>query len=168
MKPLCLSLAAALPACAASQGGPMDEFKRQAQTISPVNRAIAASDTFFFCKAHPEADRFDALCEICNVDLYADKDLPFNADPDTDAPIVGVKGWATHFYHEYKPRDGDPNPRIAVTGEHASQKFTTRDLRSDAIEALFADANAWCQARGEGEFRVLKNEIETFVGGLPQ
>ena len=168
MKPLSLTLAAALPACAASQMGAMASYKEQALNASPLKREIVASETFYFCREHPNADRFDALCEICNVDFYPDKDLPFNADPDADAPIIGVKGWATHFYHEFKPRDGDPMPRIAVTGERASQKFETTDLSEQAIRALFEDANAWCAARGAGELRVTKNEIAAFVGGLAQ
>lgn len=167
MKRLGVTLAAALPACAASVDSGMDAYKAQAINASPLKREIAASTTFYFCKAHPEPDRYDALCEICNVDLYADKDLPFNADLDTDAPIVGVKGWATHIYHEYKPWGDDAAPRISATGERASQKFETDELNVQAIESLFEEANSWCRDRRKGEFQVQKNEIESFVGGLP-
>lgn len=146
----------------------MADLKAQAVHSSHLTRDIAASNTFYFCGAHPEADRFDALCEACDVNLFADKDLPFNADPDTDAPVVGVKGWATHFYHEYKPWGDDLKPRISVTGERATQKFETSDLSAEAVEALFDEANAWCRSRREGEFQVLKNEIASFVEGLPQ
>ena len=167
MKALPLTLAAILPACAAGADGGMEALKAQAINTSPLEREIAASNTFYFCKEHPNPARFVALCEACSVDFYANKDLPFNADPDTEAPIVGVKGWATHFYHEYKPWDDDPEPRITVTGERAYQKFETDDLTVSAIESLFDEANAWCQDRRAGEFQVLKNEIESFVGGLP-
>ena len=146
----------------------MADLKAQAIHSSPLTRDIAASNTFYFCKRHPEADRFDALCEACDVNVFADKDLPFNADPDTNAPIVGVKGWATHFYHEYQPWGDDPKPRISVTGERATQKFETSDLSAEAVQALFDEANTWCRSRREGEFQVLKNEIASFVQGLPQ
>ena len=162
-----LTLAAALPACAGGADGAMEAYKAQAIGASPLIREIAASNTFYFCKPHPEPDRFVALCEVCNVDLYADKDLPFNADPDTDAPVIGVKGWATHFYHEFKPWDEGTEPRISVTGERATQKFETNELTTPAIEAVFEAANGWCQARRSGEFQILKNEIESFVGRLP-
>lgn len=155
-----------LVACAVSDQNQMADFKTQAIEASPLVREIAASNRFFFCKDHPQPDRFVAICEVCNVDFYPDKDLPFNADPDTEAPIIGVKGWATHFYHEFKPRDGDPKPRITVTGERATQRFETSDLTVEAIETLFASANEWCEARGAGEYRLLKNEISAFVEGL--
>ncbi|MEM7330246.1 MAG: hypothetical protein AAF437_15995 [Pseudomonadota bacterium] len=169
MKRLAIPLAAVLPACAAAGADDaMTALKQQALDVSPLKREIAASDTFFSCNAHPEPDRYDAICEICNVDLFPDKDLPFNADPETDAPVVGVKGWATHYYHEFKPRDGVPEPRISATGERASEKFETRDLSVAAIQALFDEANAWCKARGDGEFRLLKNDIVSFVDGVAQ
>ena len=155
-----------IAACASAGDDPMAGSKAQAVAGSPLVREIAASNRFYYCEEHPEPDRFVALCEVCNVDVYADKDLPFNADPDTDAPIVGVKGWATHFYHEFKPRDDDPTPRIAVTGERATQKFESSDLTVEAIEALFASADEWCQGRGTGEYRLLKNEIAAFVEGV--
>ncbi|MHA7900127.1 MAG: hypothetical protein ACX94B_09700 [Henriciella sp.] len=158
-------------ACAAcgttNEVGAMEDFKQQAINQSPYEREIAASTTFYFCADHPNPDRFVALCEVCNVDLYADKDLPFNADPDTDAPIVGVKGWATHFYHEFKPWGDDPKPRVSVTGERASERFATNTMTVEAIEALFSEANAWCTSRRDGDFQVQKNEIAVFVEGLP-
>lgn len=157
-----------LAACAAAGGDDaMAAFKAQVIDASPLEREIAASNTFYFCKPHPEPDRYDAICEVCNVDLYADKDLPFNADPDTDAPIVGVKGWATHFYHEFKPWGDDPAPRVSVTGERATQKFETDQLDAASIGALFEAANDWCRSRRSGEFTLLKNEIESFVERLP-
>lgn len=166
MKSLSVTLAAVLPACAGA--GAMDAYQQEALSASPLKREIAASDLFLGCKPHPEKDRFDAICDVCNVDIYADKDLPFNADPDTDAPIVGVKGWATHFYHELKNDADTGAPKIIVTGERATKSYATRALDGKAIQSLFDEANAWCQARESGEFRVLKNEIESFVGGLPQ
>lgn len=167
MRSVSALLGTGLAACAATQSEPMDDLKAQAINTSPLERQIAASNTFYFCKDHPQPERFDALCEVCNVDFYPDKDLPFNADPDTEADIVGVKGWATHFFHEYKPRDVDPRPRIAVTGERAYETFKTRELTVEGIERVFEAANAWCQDRAPGEYRLLKNEIETFVAGLP-
>ena len=121
--------------------------------------------TFFSCDAHPNPDRYDAICEVCNVDVYPDKDLPFNADPDTEAPIVGVKGWATHYYHEFKPWGDDPEPRISSTGERASQKFETTSISIRAINVLFDEANAWCRERGDGEQTILKREVVAFVEG---
>lgn len=148
--------------------GDMTDFKKQAVHASPLNREIAASNTFFFCKPHPEPDRYVALCEACDVNLYPDKDLPFNAPRDTDAPIVGVKGWATHSYHEYKPRGDNPKPRISATGERGTQQFKTRELTVDAVQTLFDDANMWCRARRKGEFLVLKDEIKPFIEGLSE
>lgn len=155
-----------LVACtAAGADTSMESFKAQAVANAPLEREIAASVTFFSCDEHPNPDRFDAICEVCNVDFYPDKDLPFNADPDTDAPVVGVKGWATHYYHEFKPWGDDPEPRISVTGERASQKFETTSLSVRAINVLFDEANAWCRERGDGEQTILKREIEAFVEG---
>lgn len=156
-----------LSACSmASNGGGMDGLKEQVIAASPVEREIAASALFYNCGKHPFSESFVAYCEVCNVDLYADKDLPFNADPDTDAPIVGVKGWATHFYHEFEQDGVDGEPRIAVTGERASQKFETQDLSVPAITDLFADANGWCMGIGDGEFVLLRDDIEEFVEGV--
>lgn len=158
-----------LVACGSVEAeGDMADLKEQAVNASPLVREIAASNTFFFCKAHPEPDRYDALCEACEVNLFADKDLPFNANPDTDAPIVGVKGYATHFYHEYKPWGDDPKPRISATGERGTKKFETKELTVDAVQELFEDANMWCRARRKGEFLVLKDEIKPFIEGLPE
>lgn len=159
------SLAAILPvACAgANADSAWDAHKDVALSVSPLVREIAASDTFLGCKAHPNSDRFEAICDVCNVDFYGDKDLPFNADPDTDASIVGVKGWATHFYHEIERDPADNVLRVVVTGERDSEKFATTDLNADAIQSLFDDANAWCQARGKGEFRLLKYDIDPFL-----
>jgi hypothetical protein len=159
---LALSLAACGSAGAESD---MADFKAQAINHSPLQREIAASVTFYSCAEHPSAD-FDALCEVCNVDLYPDKNLAFNEDPDTEAPVMGVKGWATHFYHEYKPWGDDPEPRISSTGERASKKFETTSLSKRAINVLFDEANAWCQDRRDGEFQVLKDEVDAFVEGL--
>ena len=167
MRSVSALLGTGLAACAATQSEPMDDLKAQAIDGSPLERQIAASNTFYFCKDHPKPERFDALCEVCSVDFYPNEDLPFSGHPNPEAQIVGVKGWATHFYHEYKPRDGDPRPRITVTGERASATFITDDLTVEAIEREFEAANAWCQDRAPGEYRLLKNEIETFVAGLP-
>lgn len=166
----CLSVIGLAACTAAPEPDPMADLKDQAINASPLKREIAASNTFYSCKPHPEPDRYDAICEACAVDLYPDKNLAFNANPDTEAPIVGVKGWATHFYHEYKPWGGDPKPRISVTGERATQKFESDDLSAPAIREVFDDMNAWCMARrgGTGEFHLLKDEIDVFVEGLPQ
>jgi len=165
MKLIAFSLGlAALSACAVtsdSQG--FDGLKDQVIEASPLEREIAASAFFYFCGEHPLSERFVALCEVCNVDLYADKDLPFNADPDTDAPIVGVKGWATHYYHEFEQQGDESEPRIGVTGERASQRFETKDLSAAAIRDLFADANSWCTGIGDGKFVLLKDDIDAFV-----
>ncbi|MEL7032414.1 MAG: hypothetical protein AAGL97_02145 [Pseudomonadota bacterium] len=169
MKRLSLSLAAVLPACAAAGAdSKVDAYKQAALGVSPLNREIAASESFIECRVLPQSEYYGAICDVCNVDLYADKDLPFNADPDTEAPIIGVKGWATHFYHEIERAEADLAPKIGATGERASKRFETSTLEIEAIETLFDEANAWCQARESGEFRELKNEIEAFVGGLPQ
>lgn len=161
--------ATVLTACVgANADAAWDAHKEVALDVSPLNREIAASDTFLGCKAHPEREKFEAICDVCNVDFYADKDLPFNADPDTEAPVVGMKGWATHFYHEIERDAEDDVLRVAITGERASEKFATRELNGDTVQALFDEANAWCQARGRGEFRVLKNDIESFVQGGSQ
>ena len=158
--------ALSLAACGtAGADASMAEFKEQAINQSPLNREIAASVTFYSCGEHPNAD-YDAICEVCNVDLYPDKNLAFNENPDTEAPIVGVKGWATHYYHEYKPWGDDPNPRISSTGERASKKFETTSLSKRAINVLFDEANVWCQDRRDGEFQVLKDEVDAFVEGL--
>ncbi|MEM9180855.1 MAG: hypothetical protein AAGA89_14165 [Pseudomonadota bacterium] len=167
MKCLSLSLAAALPACAAAGSDPaIESYKQAALGVSPLNREIAASESFIECRVLPETEKFGAICDVCNVDFYPDKDLPFNADPDTEAPIIGVKGWATHFYHEIDRANAGAAPKIAVTGERATKRFGTSVLEAEAIQALFDEANAWCQAREKGELRVLKNDIEGFVGGL--
>lgn len=166
MKRLSLSLAAVLPACAVD--GAMEPYKQEALSVSPLKREIAAADIYLGCKPHPRKDRFDAICDVCNVDLYPDKDLPFNADPDIDAPIVGVRGWATHFYHEIETDPNTGMPSVAITGERASEKFETRELDSATIHALFDEATAWCRARGVGEFRLLKNEIDAFSGEVSQ
>lgn len=156
-----------LSACAATDtaavSDEMADFKRQAVEVSPVTNAIAASNTFYFCGAHPQADRFDALCEACDVDLYFDKDLPFNADPAQDAPVVGLKAYATHYYHEYKPWHEGEAPRITVTGERGRRKFEAREVTPEAAHDLFDQANAWCQARRDGEFLVRKEEIDAMI-----
>ena len=168
MKLTALSIGlASLAACASSATDtPTDGLKAQVINASPLKREIAASAHFYFCGEHPQSDRFVALCEVCNVDLYADKDLPFNADPDTDAPIVGVKGWATHFYHEFQQNGEEPEPRLVVTGERDSKRYETKDLSVSGIKALFSDANNWCVNAGAGEFVLLKDDISTFVEGL--
>jgi hypothetical protein len=169
MTRLSTSLAAVLPACAVGGAdGNWDAHKDVALDVSPLVREIAASDTFLACKAHPRVDRFEAICDVCNVDFYPDKDLPFSADPDTDAPVIGVKGWATHFYHEIERNADDDSLRVVVTGERASEKFETRELNANTVQALFDEANAWCQARGDGEFRVLRNDIEPFIERVSQ
>ena len=143
----------------------MAEFKAQAIKASPLQREIAASVTFYSCDEHPD-EGYDAICEVCNVDLYPDKNLAFNENPDTEAPIIGVKGWATHYYHEFKPWGDEPEPRISSTGERASKKFETTSLSKRAINVLFDSANAWCQQRQDGEFHELKDDVDAFVEGL--
>ncbi|MEM9055722.1 MAG: hypothetical protein AAGB16_10395 [Pseudomonadota bacterium] len=169
MRSIIFVAALSLAACGSVQAeDEMADLKEQAVNASPLVREVAASNTFFFCNDHPEPDRYHALCEACEVNLFPDKDLPFRADPDTDAPIVGVKGWATHYYHEYKPWGDDPKPRISATGERATKKFETKELTVEAVQTLFEDANMWCRARRKGEFLILKDEIESFIEGLPE
>ena len=165
MKRLGLFLAATLMACSAGADGALDVYKDAAINASPLQREIAASVTFYSCDEYT-SDGYVAMCEVCNVDLYPDKNLAFNENPDTEAPVVGVKGWATHYYHAFKPgADGEP-PRISSTGERASKKFETTSLSKRAINVLFDEANAWCQARRSGEFQVLKDDVNAFVEGL--
>lgn len=155
-----------LVACSnAVPAGAMLDWKDQAVNASPLVRQIAASNTFYFCDRHPEPERYDAICEACDVDLFVDKDLPVTADPDQAAPIVGLKVFATHFYHEYKPWGDDPKPRISVSGERASQTFRTKEVSAAAARDFFDQGNAWCRGRRDGEFHVLKDEIETYFSG---
>lgn len=160
------SLACTLGACSAVNASDnWSDFKAQAVGHSPLVREIAASNTFYRCSEHPDADAYDGLCEACDVGLYADKDLPATADPDQDAPIVGLKVFATHFYHEYKPWGDNPNPRISSTGERGTKTFRTSEVNALAARDLFEQANAWCQERRKGEFLVLKDEIDTYFAG---
>lgn len=155
-----------LVACgSAGAHGAMADFKEMAINASPVQREVAASVTFYSCDEHKQ-DGYAAICEVCNVDLYPNKNLAFNENPDTEAPIIGVKGWATHYYHEFRSLAESEPPQISSTGERGSKKFETTSLSKRAINVLFDEANAWCRERRDGEFQVLKDEVDAFVEGL--
>lgn len=131
----------------------MSEFKEQAVTVTPVKNAIASSNTFYFCKAHP-SERFDLLCEACDVSLHD--------DVDDAGKVIGMKAWATHYYHELKPWNEGEAPRITTSGERADEKFIALEPTAIAARTIFNEANAWCQARREGEFLVRKDEVDAF------
>ncbi|MEM9055108.1 MAG: hypothetical protein AAGB16_07270, partial [Pseudomonadota bacterium] len=116
----------------------MAGYKEQAINVTPIQNAIASSNTFYFCKAHP-SKQFDILCEACDVSLHDDVDEAGN--------VVGMKAWATHYYHELKPWNEGEAPRITTTGERADEKFVASEPAAAAAHIIFEKANTWCQVR---------------------
>jgi len=93
-----------------------------------------------------------AQCYACDVTLH-------------EKGEEGVLAYATHWEHDLKRRDGHEGLKVAVTGEVAAETFTADKRSPGAAKALFAEAEAWCTARGEGRYHLLKNEINTVFGG---
>lgn len=140
-----------LCACAQAQD-PFAEFKTDAVNATPISRAVAASNTFYFCKEHPESDRYSVLCEACDVTLHGGK---------TSQSQDGLVVYASHVRHDLRPRDDNPRPRLSRSGDVASETYRSETAFVEDAKRLFSEANAWCQSRQEGEFVILKNEIET-------
>lgn len=152
----------AIAVCACGSAGADDamaEYKAQAVNSTPITNAIASSNTLYFCKDHP-GDRFDILCEACDVSLHD--------DVNEAGDIVGMTAWATHDYHELKPWEDGEAPRIAVSGERGDARFVADEPTAEASQAVFEAANAWCQTRRPGEFLIRKNEIEALFAGEAQ
>lgn len=142
---------ASLAACAPANAD-MEPFKQQVIEHAPVKHAIAASSTFFFCEEAPEKS-YDILCEACEVSLH---------DIDKDGEITHHKAWATHFYYELKPWEEGERPRISTVGERGTNNWETKGLTPEAARSVWEKANNWCQARGDGEFHMLKDSIDVW------
>ena len=140
-----------LCACAEAQD-PFAEFKTDAVNATPTSRAVAASNTFYFCNEHPEPDRYTILCEACDVTLHRRK-----SGQSQDGLVV----YASHVRHDLRPRDDNPRPRLSRTGDVASETYRSETASVEDAKRLFSEANDWCQSRQKGEFVILKNEIET-------
>ncbi|MCA8900419.1 MAG: hypothetical protein KDA53_04155 [Hyphomonas sp.] len=139
----------ALAACGAAAGALNERFEEEVVSKTPTERAIAASNTFFRCKAGDEADVF--MCYACDVTVHDDED--------------GITAYASDYEHKLKPWEPGEEPRVTVTGELDGKKFTNESRTAEAAHAAFAEAKAWCKARGKGKFHPLKDEIDTHFSG---
>lgn len=156
---LCLLVSClTLTACAQDRDA-FAEFKADAVDWTPISRAIAASNTFYFCKAHPKPDRYDVLCEACHVTLHADV---------KDGSVGSLVAYASHMHHDLKPRGDIERPRISRSGDVAVETLRSEVGSKTEAKRLFGEANDWCKGRRDGEFKILKNDIELTFEGFSQ
>ena len=139
-----------LSACGASAGSPSAMFGDQVVKHTPTEYAMAASSTFFNCRNGKEAQEY--MCYACEVTLH-EKD---------DGTLVA---YASDYEHKLKPWEEGGEPRITVTGERGSEKFTSDEASAAEAHKMFDAANAWCKGRGKGSFHLLKDEIDTYFSG---
>jgi len=142
--------AMALAACGASAGSPSAMFEDYVVNHTPTEYAMAASSTFFRCRAGKEADEY--WCYACEVTVH-----------ETDEG--GLVAYASDYEHELKPWEEGGPPKISVTGEVGDEKFTSDQQSAAEARRIFDEANAWCKARRKGTFHLLKDEIDTHFSG---
>ncbi|MEM8615972.1 MAG: hypothetical protein AAGF20_03450 [Pseudomonadota bacterium] len=140
-------------ACGSAQGE-MAGYKQQAIDATPTRNAIAASNTFYFCKPHPRADRYAILCEICDVTVH--KRVRDN-EPDSLIVYAGV------VQHDLKARDRG-EIKISRSKDRIENNLRSAVVDVETAKALFSEANEWCQAQANGEFQILKDEIDAQLG----
>ena len=139
-----------LAACGALAGSPSAMFEEHVVDHTPIQHAIAASNTFFSCRHGKKAEQY--MCDACEVTLH-----------DTDEG--GLVAYATDYEHTLEPWEPGEAPRISITGETGDERFESDTQSAASAHDLFDSANAWCKGRRKGSFHLLKDEIDTYFSG---
>lgn len=117
---VCLSLTGA---CQAEDQ--QSELRALILSKVPTEHALAASVRLMGCERNGDA----AHCKVCQVTVHGD-------DPEYIA-------YATLFDHEIR-MEGE-EPKIAITSDLGSEKFTTAIMRKISPDGVFHLAENWCE-----------------------
>ena len=148
-------LALGLVSACGSADGEMSAYKQQTIDATPTKNAVAASNTFHFCKPHPQPDRYAILCEACDVTVHVKRaeGIPF-----------GLVAYASVMEHDLKVRDGEDEIKISRSFDAIDEDFRSDKFDAETARDLFSQANDWCQSQADGEFQILKDEIDLQLG----
>lgn len=140
----------AVAACGTSAASAGEKLRETVIAGTPTERAIAASNRFFDCRDGKVSG--EHLCYDCQVTLH-------------ERIGEGLVAYASDYEHLLRPWEEGGEPRITVTGERGDARFTSEQPTAEAAREIFNAANAWCESRDKGSFRLLKDEIETHFSG---